>query len=361
MKVPNLETGYGHRLFEGTASTDDRFLDRRPARGLPLREHRPGLLVGDAWCTPVRYLRLAGPAPAQQPRQPAVDLVERRCPPRDDLRLRAGKRDIGEPEVVVGRLDAVQPLNGAPLSTAVLAADVQAAGAVVVIQQDVVAADVAVEGERQIHDGKLQSLGHEDGHDLHRRGVAVQPAIVFRRAGTRLGLAAQPIAQPGQAEPLAMSGLVQQLRNVRQVCQVPFAAALAQHAPAHPGQLSGLKHRGHTAMACVVGPLAQRAGHPIGQRIALGGKRFRGLTEEHRARGGADQPAALRRVERLQQAQPVLGGLRGEHVGVTGVDRRDARLRQRIPARPRVFVMLDDHRDVCGHHGPPGEGGPAGQ
>ncbi|CEZ70333.1 Uncharacterised protein [Mycobacterium tuberculosis] len=158
-----------------------------------------------------------------------------------------------------------------------------------------------------------------------------------------------------------MSGLVQQLRNVRQVCQVPFAAALAQHAPAHPGQLSGLKHRGHTAMACVVGPLAQRAGHPIGQRIALGGKRFRGLTEEHRARGGADQPAALRRVERLQQAQPVLGGLRGEHVGVTGVDRRDARLRQRIPARPRVFVMLDDHRDVCGHHGPPGEGGPAGQ
>lgn len=98
----------------------------------------------------------------------------------------------------MGRLDAVQPLNGAPLSTAVLAADVQAAGAVVVIQQDVVAADVAVEGERQIHDGKLQSLGHEDGHDLHRRGVAVQPAIVFRRAGTRLGLARSQSRSPGR-------------------------------------------------------------------------------------------------------------------------------------------------------------------
>ncbi len=58
-------------------------------------------------------------------------------------------------------------------------------------------------------------------------------------------------------------------------------------------------------------------------------------------------PGAVRLVERLQQRQPVLGGVGAEDVGVAGVHRRDACVAQRVVAGARVLVALDDHRDVA--------------
>ena len=63
-----------------------------------------------------------------------------------------------------------------------------------------------------------------------------------------------------------------------------------------------------------------------------------GLAEEHRGRRGPDQPAAVRLLEGLEQAQPVVRGRRGEDVGVAGVDGRDPGRRQRVAAGPRVAV-----------------------
>ena len=73
-----------------------------------------------------------------------------------------------------------------------------------------------------------------------------------------------------------------------------------QHPGAHAGQLGSLEHRRDTTLTCMVGPLANRVGDPVGQLVALGGKGFRGLAEEHRRGGGAHQSGAVRLVERLQ-------------------------------------------------------------
>ena len=58
---------------------------------------------------------------------------------------------------------------------------------------------VAVERERQVDDRVLQPLAHPHRHDLHRRGVAVQPPVAFRCAAAVFALGAQPVPQRGQA------------------------------------------------------------------------------------------------------------------------------------------------------------------
>ncbi len=216
------------------------------------------------------------------------------------------------------------------------------------IQHDVAVLDVAVERERHIHDGELQSLGRIHRHHLHGSGVAIQPAVAFGCAAAFVALLAQPVAQSRQAQPLAMRDVLQQLRDVRKIGHVPFAVLPGQHPITHAAQLRGFVDGRHPAFPGMRGPFPQRVRNPIGQRITAGRKRFRGLAEEHRRRGGVDHPGAVRLVERLQQTQPVFGGLRGEHVGVAGVDRRNARIAQRLEACAGVLVPLHDHRDVAG-------------
>ena len=67
--------------------------------------------------------------------------------------------------------------------------------------------DVAVERERQIHDRKLQPLGHKHRHDLHGGGVAVQAAVCVRsrRCVRRTAGAASPAAPAGPTAPDARS------------------------------------------------------------------------------------------------------------------------------------------------------------
>ena len=126
-----------------------------------------------------------------------------------------------------------------------------------------------------------------------------------------------------------------------QIGHVPLAALPRQHAVAHAVQLRGLEDRGDPALAGVVRPTpATCSATLIGQLIALGGKLFRGLAEEHRRRGGAHHPGAVRLVERLQQRQPIVGGLRLEHVGVAGVDRRNPGVGQRpVAGRARPCAV----------------------
>ena len=59
---------------------------------------------------------------AQQPGEPTAPFVPRRRPPGDDLRLRAGERDVGEPHVVGGRLLPTPTADRGPLAAAALAA-----------------------------------------------------------------------------------------------------------------------------------------------------------------------------------------------------------------------------------------------
>ena len=139
-------------------------------------------------------------------------------------------------------------------------------------------------------------------------------------------LHAQPVEQRGQPEPVAVGGLVQHLRDVREVGQVPLAA-LPGRAPARPmpAHLRGLEDRGH-ARARGRGRPSRAACRPTRSVSASppAARLCRGLAEEHRGRRGPHQPAAVRLLERLEQAQPVRGRRRGEDVGVAGVDGGDA-------------------------------------
>ena len=135
-----------------------------------------------------------------------------------------------------------------------------------------------------------------------------------------------------------------------EVGHLALAAAPGQHPLGHPGDLRRLEHGGHPAGTQVVGPGPQRLADPVGEVVATGVQAGGGLAEEHRGRRRADQPGAVRLLERLEQAEPVLGRLRGEDVEVAGVDGRDAGLGQRLATGPRVLVRLDDHRDVAGLH-----------
>ena len=111
----------------------------------------------------------------------------------------------------------------------------------------------------------------------------------------------------------------------------------------------------------MVGPLPQGICDAIGQFVTTVGEVFGGLAEEHRGRRGTHQPRPVQLVEGFQQAQPVVGRLRFEHIGVAGVDSRDAGGHQRIEAGPGIDVALGDDGDVVGRQCVTTEGGPGGQ
>jgi len=142
--------------------------------------------------------------------------------------------------------------------------------------------------------------------------------------------------------------VLQQLRDVRQIGHVAFAVIPGQHAITHATQLRGFVNGRNSPVPGMRGPFAQRVCNPVGQPITSGGNRFRGFAEEHRRRGGMHHPGAVRLVERLQQTQPIFGGFGGEHVGVAGVDRRNARVAERSEAGAGVSMPFHDHGDVAG-------------
>ena len=116
---------------------------------------------------------------------------------------------------------------------------------------------------------------------------------------------------------------------------VALAVGPRQHPLAHAGQLRGLEHRRDPAFPGVVGPLPERLGDSSVKRVALVP---RGLRRSCRRTSWWPRPApartAVRLVERLQQAQPVVGGVGAEDVGVAGVYRGDPRCGQRVEAAP---------------------------
>ena len=95
-----------------------------------------------------------------------------------------------------------------------------------------------------------------------------------------------------------------------------------------PLQLRGLEDRRDAALAGMAGPLPQR----LGDRGRSARRRRRQASSAVSpknivAAAARTMPGAVRLVERLQQAQPVLGGVGAEDVGVAGVHRGDARRR----------------------------------
>ncbi|SHW73120.1 Uncharacterised protein [Mycobacteroides abscessus subsp. abscessus] len=209
-----------------------------------------------------------------------------------------------------------------------------------------------VESERQIYDRELQPLAAPHRHDLNRRGVAVQPAVAFSRAGAVLHLATQPITQSRQVVTLAMGGFVQELADMREVGHVSFTAPMSQDPLGQARRHHRLEHRRDAAVPGQAGPLPDGGGDLVGQLVAAGGQIGRAVAEEHGGRGGPHHATAVRGVEGIEQPQPLRRRGRREHVGVTRIHHRYAQVRQRIPARDGVEAAVDDHGDIAGGQRP---------
>jgi hypothetical protein len=127
----------------------------------------------------------------------AVGRVARRRPPRDDLRLGAGERDVEVAQLLSGLLPQVSTLVVRPSSATTR--DVDHAGAeLVVVAGDVDRPDEVHRRERQVHDGVLQALALVDRRDLDRCGIAVETTHAL--GGDVLALGPEPLQQSGQPE-----------------------------------------------------------------------------------------------------------------------------------------------------------------
>ena len=249
--------------------------------------------------------------------------------------LRPGHRHVHQAAVVAGGSPGGPAPATARVVRAVGAADVQAPTIVVVEQDQVTILHIAVERERQVDDRELQALAAVHRHDLNGGGVAVEAPVALGGAAALLAAAAQPVPQRGQGEVLAVRGLLQQLGQ-----RAPYRSCTARRRASDSTRSAMPRSRAASNTAAtphfagVVGPLPDGLGDAVGQRITAGGKVFGGLAEEHRRRGRAHHPGAVRLVERLQQGQPVVAGVGGEDVGVAGVDGGDAGVGQRARSTP---------------------------
>ncbi len=171
----------------------------------------------------------------------------------------------------------------------------------IVEQDQVTITHIAVEGERQVHDGVLQTLTAVHGQYLNGGGITVEATIALGTSTGLLAPVAQPVPKRGQRKVLAVSGLLQQLCGMRHVGHIPFAAAVRQQPICHAGQARRLENRCHTVGSGVVGPFPDGLGDLVGQRITAGGKIFGAVAEEHRGSGRPHDARAVRLVECLQQ------------------------------------------------------------
>ena len=134
--------------------------------------HRPGrALVADQPVT--------GAAVPQQPRQTAVGFVLRRRPPRDDLGLRPGHRDVHQAAVVAGGFacDRVARPRGSPGCSGPPMCRHRIPLSWNRIWSGFL--HVAVERERQVDDRELQALAAVHRHDLDGGGVAVETPVAL--------------------------------------------------------------------------------------------------------------------------------------------------------------------------------------
>ena len=130
---------------------------------------------------------------------------------------------------------------------AALAADVQAAPAVVGgTGRCRAVGDVAVEGERQVDEGVLQPLAHPHGHDLHRRGVAVEPAVALGGAAALAHWARSQSSSAGRPSRSRCAVSCSTCARWREVGHVALAARPAEHPAAQPGRPGRLEARAAT-------------------------------------------------------------------------------------------------------------------
>ena len=155
-----------------------------------------------------------------------------------------------------------------------------------------------------------------------RRLRSVAPLSLFALASRSQS------TQRRQAEVLTVGGLVQQLRQVRQIGHLPLAVA-ATTAPgrAMPAIVRGLEDGRDAALAGVVGPLPHRLGDAVGQRVTPGGKVSAVSPKNIVVAAARTSPGRCGWSNASSRHSQSSAASEREDVGVAGVDGRDARRR----------------------------------
>jgi hypothetical protein len=186
-----------------------------------------------------------------------------------------------------------------------------------------------------------------DGEDLYGSRVGVEPAGALGRGEGLAALRPEPLEQGGQPEPLATGGLVEQLAEVVEVGHQPLAVGVREHPARQAGGRDRLVHRGHAAGAEQVEPAPDPFADPVGERVTSGVEGLRGLADERGQRHGAHPRGALL-LQRLEQREPLVGGLAQHHAASTAHHRRDPAGEQRRPDRLDPLDAGEEQRDVTG-------------
>ena len=271
--------------------------------------------------------------------------------------LRARQRDVGEPQVLAALL--VDVLRDMALPLRALEADVDRPRPRRVVERDR-RRSLARDPRRLpqvgvVDDRELEPLAAVHGQDLHRLGVALQPAaaLLVVVVGGRLQHAlAQPRGQRGGAHLLGHRGGVEQLADVAEVGHPPLAVDHREHARGQALlQRDRLHQRRDALLAQHARPVVQAAVDVlprvvVGLRDALGRP-----AEEERQRRGARARRVGGALDRLQQPQPLQSRLGAEHAAGAVDDGGDVDGLQRVADARGVAVRPHEHGDVAGADG----------
>ena len=350
------------RRIDAAGSNRDRQPERRaldadaaraPARRAP-RSARRRRRRSASSCRTARRCRRR-PCANSRRAERRVAAVADAGPPDDRLVLRAGQRDVGEPQVLAALLDHVL-LDVALEGPALRARRRSCAGPRRrVVEEDrlrVVRDPGRLPQERAVDDRELEALAAVDRQHLHRLGVGLEPPARSSSPSSRSASAMRSASQPRSAVDARAAR-----RSRRGAAAGRRGAGRSAAARRHRCASTRAARPSPTVIASVSAatPLSRRT-RPSGE--GAGGppptpprRRWRparplqprnGVSAAVRARSGRGGP-----LERLEQPQPVARRRGGEHAAGAVDDRRDAarRAARRGPAR-RCALRADEHGDV---------------
>ncbi len=270
-------------------------------------------------------------------------------PPDHRLVARAGQRHVGQAQVLAALLgDVPAVVVGAPRRSRAAHVDGALLGLGVVEDRGVVVLDPErVPQVRAVDDRELQPLAAVDGQHLDRLGVGLQAPAGLLLVGVAAGVGdppPQPGGQRGHPELAGGRGGVQQLAHVAQVGELALAVGARQQARGHAlGPRRRLEQRRHAAPAQQRGPAVQARLQVLhGPLVGLGDPRGAPAEEAGERRRGRP-PRRGGPLERLQQAQPLPGGVGREDAAGAVDHRRDAGPRERVADLGRVAVHPHQH------------------
>ncbi len=199
-----------------------------------------------------------------------------------------------------------------------------------------------VPGEGAEDDRELEALAAVDRDHLDRLGIRFQTAGALLVVGVPFGVV-DPAPEPGghgrRTQPLGHARLVEQLRDVPQVGHEALARGSPQHASGYAVRAAHrLEERGHALVTEQRSPLVQRPVEFL--PLLLGCRRHRlGIPADEAGEGDERGPVPrCGPFQRLEQAQPLLGGFGREDGPGSTDDRRDADGVQGVAHERRVRV-----------------------